>query len=346
MLKRFNFGKTVCLIITICLISSLFAGCTIKDSNPSKGTSSVSSSTDTVVPDSQNDKNTDETPDNTTIPNNKKVTMVLYFPGNDGVTVLKEKREVEVIDGAIIRAAVNALIEGPKDKRMRNGIPNDTKLLGAKVINKIATLSFSKEFTKPNDVAEIMEKVSLVNTITELAGIEKVHVLIEGNEWIAPSGYPYGDMTYTKLNEKGGPLNYESKTITLYFGNSNADAIVAEKRNVSYEKGKKIEAVIFEELSKGPTTKGLGSVIPKGTKVISAETKSGICYLNLSSEFIDNCHTGSAGEAMIVNSIVNSITELSGLKSVQFLIEGQKRKTFVHMVFDKPISRNTAIIKK
>ncbi len=345
--RKFNHKiKAISVILGLLLITSIFTGCSQKsenaDSASTKNLTTVSSESGDV------DRPVETTATTTTSAGNiKKVVMKLYFPGKEGITILNEQREVEVKDGAVIRAAVAALIEGPKDtKKMRVSLPSDTRLLGAKVVNKVVTLDFSQEFTKPNDTAEILEKVSLVNTLTEIQGIEKVHILIEGNEWIGPSGMPYGEMTYTKLTDKGEPFPAETKTITLYFGNSNADKVVAEKRDVTYEKGRKIEAVIFEELAKGPVTKGLGNVIPKDAKVLSVETKNGVCNLNLSKEFIDNCHTGSAGESMIINSIVNSITEIPGNKSVQFLIEGQKRKAFVHMVFDKPISRNTSIIQK
>jgi spore germination protein GerM len=334
------------ILLSLFLMTSLFTGCTQKSANAD---SASTKSLTTVSPEVGDiDRSVEATTTATTVSGNvKKVTMKLYFPGIEGITVLNEQREVEVKDGAVIKAAVAALIEGPKDtKKMRVSLPSDTRLLGAKVVNKIVTLDFSQEFTKPNDTAEILEKVSLVNTLTEIPGIEKVHILIEGKEWVGPSGMPYGDMIYTKLTEKGEPFPAETKTITLYFGNANADKVVAEKRDVTYEKGRKIEAVIFEELAKGPVTKGLGNVIPKDAKVLSVENKNGVCNLNLSKEFIDNCHTGSAGESMIINSIVNSITEIPGNKSVQFLIEGQKRKAFVHMVFDKPISRNTSIIQK
>ncbi len=348
MIKQVNHKlKAISVIFSILfLMTLLFTGCSQKLENANSASTANLTTLNSEVGDMEKSPETAAT--TTAVTGNiKKVTMKLYYPGKQGITVLNEQREIEVKDGAIVKAAVAALIEGPKDtKRMSVSIPSDTRLLGAKVVNKVVTLDFSQEFTKPNDTAEILEKVSLVNTLTEIPGIEKVHILIDGNEWIGPSGMPYGEMTYTKLTENGEPFPSETKTITLYFGNANADKVVAEKRDVTYEKGRKIEAVIFEELAKGPVTKGLGNVIPKGAKVLSVETKNGVCNLNLSKEFIDNCHTGSAGESMIINSIVNSITEVSGNKSVQFLIDGQKQKAFVHMAFDKPIARNASIIQK
>ncbi|GEM_PF-323475 len=137
----------------------------------------------------------------------------------------------------------------------------------------------------------------------------------------------------------------EKKTITVYYGNSNADGVVAEKREVEVGKESQIERVIFEELQKTPKTDGLHSTIPTGTKLISVVTDGGICTLDLSKEFVDNSPGGTAGEAMTLYSIINSLTELPDINKVQFMIEGQKQEVYIHAVFDEPFGRNEGIIK-
>ncbi len=137
----------------------------------------------------------------------------------------------------------------------------------------------------------------------------------------------------------------EKKTITIYYGNSNADAVVAEEKEIEIGKESQIERLVFEELQKTPITQGLHSTIPMGTKLISAVTEGGICTLDLSKEFVDNSPGGSAGEAMTLYSIINSLTELPDINKVQFLIEGQKQEVYIHAVFDEPFERNEEIIK-
>ena len=68
--------------------------------------------------------------------------------------------------------------------------------------------------------------------------------------------------------------------------------------------------------------------------------------MNLSKDFIDKYQGGTAGETFAVYSVVNSLTELGTVDSVQFLIEGEKRDEFVHMMINEPISRDASIIKK
>jgi germination protein M len=50
---------------------------------------------------------------------------------------------------------------------------------------------------------------------------------------------------------------------------------------------------------------------------------------------------------MTINSIVNSLTELTGIKKVQILINGTKVDTLAgHADLSQALSRNESIIKK
>lgn len=137
----------------------------------------------------------------------------------------------------------------------------------------------------------------------------------------------------------------EKASIVLYFGNADADGVVAEKREVEISKDDQIEKIVFEELQKGPGTEGLYPVIPNGTKLLDVKTEGDLCTIDLSKEFVDNSPGGTAGESMTLNSVVNSLTGIPNIKRVQFLIEGQKREVYTHAMFNKPFTRNEAIIK-
>ncbi|UKI38070.1 MAG: GerMN domain-containing protein [Clostridiales bacterium] len=107
-----------------------------------------------------------------------------------------------------------------------------------------------------------------------------------------------------------------------------------------------MKKTVITELMKGPTDKSLRSTIPDGTKLLSVETKDGICFVNFSQEFVSKHSGGSAGEYMTVYSIVNSLTELEHIQKVQFLVDGNKLEVFKHMVFNEPFERDASIISK
>jgi len=134
--------------------------------------------------------------------------------------------------------------------------------------------------------------------------------------------------------------------IVLYFADANAEKLIQEKRMVNYETYKNSPArVITEELIKGPLDSKLYSIIPNGTKLLSIEAKDRTIIVNLSKEFVDNHNGGSTGEIMTIYGVVNSLTELKDIDSVEFKIEGEVKEDFKgHMIFNEPFERDEEII--
>ncbi|MBQ7158026.1 MAG: GerMN domain-containing protein [Treponema sp.] len=79
----------------------------------------------------------------------------------------------------------------------------------------------------------------------------------------------------------------------------------------------------------GPTSsersKGCRSLIPEGTRLLSASVRDGVASLNFSEEFEYN-RVGVEGYLGQLMQIVYTATEFSTVNSVQFLIDGQKKE--------------------
>lgn len=137
----------------------------------------------------------------------------------------------------------------------------------------------------------------------------------------------------------------QSVKLTLYYPNSQATGLIAESRTVDITDQEVIKAM-FNELATPPT--GLEKPLPQGTKLLSASVSTdGIATINLSQEFKTNFGGGSAGEQMTLYSIVNTLTTLPNLRSVQFLLNGEKHPGILgHIDTSVPIKRNESFILK
>jgi len=167
---------------------SMLAGCgttggkkgdnTADITNGPPNTESVSPST-TSEPSSQKQ----ESPDASTL---NKTTVTLYFSDSDAMYVVPERREIEFRDEKDIpEETFKALMEGPRTEGLHPVIPKGTKLYSIKVEDGLAVVDLSKEFVdnSPGGTAsEAMTLGGIVNTLTELEGIEKVQFLIEGEK--------------------------------------------------------------------------------------------------------------------------------------------------------------------
>lgn len=114
--------------------------------------------------------------------------------------------------------------------------------------------------------------------------------------------------------------------VTLYYMNKETKELTPEGKMIDV---KKLLADPYETLInlliEQPKNEKLQSAIPNGTKVLGAELKGNVVYLDLSNEFIEN---NSVEEKTIINAIVNTLTELNEVNGVKILINGQENKEF------------------
>ncbi len=117
--------------------------------------------------------------------------------------------------------------------------------------------------------------------------------------------------------------------VTLYYQSKETKELMPEGRMVD---SKTLltdpYATLISLLIEGPKNEQLQSVIPQGTRVLKAELKGDIVYIDLSKEFIDNHSGGQEAENTTIYSIVNTLTELNEVNSVKILINGREDQSF------------------
>lgn len=138
----------------------------------------------------------------------------------------------------------------------------------------------------------------------------------------------------------------EIMEVTLYFSDDQAMYVVPESREMTVPQGASREYIIksvIELLIEGPKQKGHFRAIPEGTRVKSVVIEGDTVTVDFSEE-LRRAH-GAAGEAMVLNSLVNTLTEFDYIKKVFFTIEGQV-EPLEHFIPDEPLIRNEDAIKK
>lgn len=276
-----------------------------------------------------------------------------YFPlkGNDGLGA--EERSIQYAKSEEkYEKALEELIKGPADlAKFEKGLNDNVKVLSTKLEQDKLTVDISKEF---NSFGGVMQEsaviASLVNTMVQFPEVNSVRILVEGQELIAPSGNPYGYMTEIDFDPKGqGQLS--SREVTLYFSDDQAINVVAEKRLINIEenasKDKLIKALI-EEMIKGPVDATLYPTIPSEARVNSVVVAGERATIDFSEEMYTKHSKGAAGEDMTLTSIVNTITEVEGIREVVLTLNGQPLN-IEHVIVDSnnPLTRaEDRILKK
>ena len=117
----------------------------------------------------------------------RQTIVSLYFPNRETNEINPEARLIdikEIINNAHEKL-IELLIEGPKNDKNKKIIPVGTRINKTYLEEDCVVLDFSSEFLNYNKEDE-KEKTNLincmVNTLTELTEINKVKILIDGNE--------------------------------------------------------------------------------------------------------------------------------------------------------------------
>ncbi len=221
------------------------------------------------------------------------------------------------------------------------------------------TLDFSLEYFGLNSIEEVLVRAAIVKSLTGIDGIKSVLFTVNQEPITDGDGNIIGAMMSDQfVLNVGREINaYDETKITLYFANETGDGVRKTTREVVYSTNISKDRLVMEELIKGVGTvdeadsyvlnddgDAIISVINPDTKVISTTVTDGVCYVNLSREFLTQ--TNQVTPEVTIYAIVNSLVELSGINKVQIVIEGDNSYVYQEVM---PLSdiyeRNLDIVK-
>jgi spore germination protein GerM len=143
----------------------------------------------------------------------------------------------------------------------------------------------------------------------------------------------------------GTQAEQEARERTVYFMRMDSDGLLVrtqEKRRIANAAAPLLDTITL--LLAGTTAeeeaRGLTTLIPAGTVLISAAMRGDTAVLNFNENFMFNNY-GAEGYLAQLRQIVWTATEFQNVKNVQFLIEG-RRVDFLgdNIRIDRPIARD------
>ncbi len=274
----------------------------------------------------------------------------VYHKNADGDRLIPETRRID--EGAGVEETIAALIgflsDSPKTEGALNVLPTDVKLLGVSVENGTATVNLSDAYYGNKGVDELLSRVAIANTLCGIDGVDEVLIKVDGRPLVSSTtGTQVGPIRAGDIaNGFQDKAVVDKETVVLYFPDEKGEYLVPEKREIELQASISVERAIISELAKGPESDGLVRVVPTDVNLISIETTDGVCFVNLSGDFVSSVSSGSASTTMALYSIVNSLTELDGISSVQVLIDGKTGVEFGNYVLDAPLARNQTLIRE
>ena len=257
------------------------------------------------------------------------VELTLYFADEDGTFLLTEKRTVQAASHEELPLlALNELLIPPAGNRMRSALPPGTTVRLASVANGVCSVDFNEDFAKnrfPEEQAQQLSVLSVVNTLCELEGIEQVKLLVNG---VADplSAYETLDLSRPLLPDSAavGPIRQElgefAGTLCLPdFGDAEGRVRLHRLTVRARARGSALQEealllVIFARTAQN----GLDAPFAAAPVPLSVKTFNGICQVKLEAGTLPT-EDGAREQAM--RSIVATLCTLPTVHAVE-LYEG------------------------
>lgn len=248
----------------------------------------------------------------------------IEYVNKEKTRILKAEYEPEATDTAgLIAEFLTALSSDPDDVAYRKPIPSDVKVVSYSLDGVMLALYFNADYHNMTAVEEVLCRAAVVRTMTQIEGVDCVLFFVDDMPLTDVKGNIVGSMNQDSFIENpGAQINsIQSTSVTLYFANESGDGLVKEERqDVYYSSNVSLEKLIMEQLLEGPQIAGAKSAIPEGTRLVTVSVVDGVCYVSLDENFRNQDYKVS--EAIVMYSIINSLTELPTINKVQISVNG------------------------
>lgn len=273
-----------------------------------------------------------------------KVSIYYYDKTNNNLS--PEKINLKLNKDNFLDVIFTQMKAQPKSSNLKSVVPQNLSILDYDLNNYLLTVNFSEDYNKMTEIDKLIFKAGFVWSLTDTNFVNDIKFLVNGKDIAYNQQCEILNRNNIVLNPFISPDKIQQETVVLYFANKD-NKLIAEERNIEFKQNKTMELHIVEELIAGPTKNNALKTIPLETKIRNIKTEDSICYVDLSSDFINKMPTNQQQQTLAIYSIVNSLTNLDTVNKVQFLIDGEKT-TILNQPIDisQPIGRYEAIIEQ
>ncbi|GEM_PF-4791975 len=279
------------------------------------------------------------------------------FPAREGngtqveLTFLREQNES--VRGEVF-LTVGRIIEGSgKGELARNALDslrtppsacvspfqNGVELSSVSLEGNSATIDLSGEFQDLSGLQKSLITASFIKSLCSIDGIDYVRITsnrepIKGrrDRYLSTFDLVFSADSFTHVR-------YDA---TIYFPDAERKALTGERRLVTTTQDETVEEAIVGAVLSGMQEKGVYDLMfPKGARLLSAEVKNAVCYLDFTGEF--SALSDDYGK-LLIYSLVDSLCRLEYVREVQFLLDGETVSSLGGVNVEKPIEADYKIV--
>ncbi len=250
-----------------------------------------------------------------------KLPCVLYYLNSSRTELVSETVNISYTDPTHIPQNIVTRLK-------KSGFRKESPIPDSCRVNTVSfdsadsiTVDLSGEFVDTDTELNVLRAYAIIKSVCSTSaalGINRVRVTVDGKYIKAPDGTAIGYLSDSSINIMNSEesITYECD---LYFKDKYTDNLKPERRRIDAVNGT-IEFNTINAMIEGPESKELQNVFPKGTRLQSAQTLEGVCYISFGS------FPTTASETLINSALTHTLSAFDGIDSVKILINGRDIK--------------------
>ena len=216
---------------------------------------------------------------------------------------------------------------------LNSALPVDIKFRSVTITDGLCVVDMSPEFESRrffSHAGQLLSLMAIVNTLTGLSEVERVEFTIDGQLLIR-----YGPLSIPEpmvFDDRCiGPVRtgLGERDMTLYLSHGEEGRLLTVPVRLTKSSTYSDAEQILRYLLDDPGTNGIETHIPKDTALISVSVTDGICFVDLSREYMSN-----PSDLLLSNRVIAaSLCTLDAINQVQIMVEGSIPTGFDPKIF-------------
>ncbi len=260
--------------------------------------------------------------------NESELSFALYFPKPSEANFAAKTVEINVQEVSLSEI-IGCYCDEEPPKGAEPAIPREWQFLDAQYEDGAAIVKF--EGTSTSAIETNTAAACLLQTLLQLPEVDSLQLSAPGVEMMQL------EREDLLLTDSG--MLPQKESIVLYVPDEEGRFLLKQTQTVEAVEANDKPSYVLGRLFETAV-----SCIPHGTRLLDISVEQEICTVDLSSEFLRGMEPEFHCERMAVYAVVNSLTELPEVKTVEFLVEGAPLEELKYMKLPKAIGRDESLI--
>lgn len=251
--------------------------------------------------------------------------FTLYYADAEGRYLLAEKRSVPAMNvNDLPKFLTEQLLREPQTAGLYPTIPPGTALLDINVENGVCAVDLSAEFIENSSALDLpphLTLLSLTNTLTELDGVDSVHLYVEGRQDLRYGGFSLAQ-DYTVEMRAVGPSHpdWNEQNCVLYLPQTGTLQFYPLSLRIRSGSNESSEQTLLRALFSYAPQNGLENPWFDQPAPNRITLENGVCTLNFATDSIPG--ETAAERALALRILYVTFSAQEGVEQVQITVNG------------------------